>query len=136
MTEIEKEQLFPAIGITKEKRDYLLELINNLKDIKNSEFNGHGTLLNLFMEDLQNNIIYGSGIISYENENCSIELFIFNNNNKLIFDSKITGLTTNKQYCTLDVFKFNKDTIKQESTYNIKQETYYETLKLKKGRIK
>ena len=138
------EQRFPCIGMSKDERNYCLNIIRNCKDICNTENKVDGInkceIVEMhFRKD--NNVISFSGSLSIGKEYRTIEGYMYMKKNKVILDSKITRLCVdckNKEYKVLDEFKLENDILKRRSKYNYNMKSLYEEIndETVKGRLK
>lgn len=129
-------------NISKEEKNYYINIINNCKDICDSdnEVNNERKckLVSLYFNK-ENDVITVSGYLKLSTENRTIYAYIFNKNNKIIVDMQITRLgdiKENKQYTVLDIFTINKKSVKRKSQYNYDMKNLEDVIELekKKGR--
>ena len=122
------DENFPGEGMTQEERDYCLNILENCKDICDSDnkVNGIGKCrlvrLRLKKED---NIVNVDGGLYIGNPNTGearyINADIFFNPNSIIVDMKITRLGVeceNKVYTVLDKFTLKNGNLNRRSLYN------------------
>ena len=125
------EEKFPCIGMSKDERNYCLNIIKNCKDICDTEnkvddINKCEIVEMHFRKD--NNVIIFSGSLSIGGEYRTIEGHFYIGKDSIIVDSKITRLcveTDRKEYTVLDEFKLEKNSLKRRSQYNYNMENLY-----------
>lgn len=118
------EQRFSYTGMSLEERNYYVNIINNCKDICDSE-NKVGNeskcdLIELHLKK-ENNIVSINGSLVLGSECRCIEADMFINDNNIIVDMLITRLgnqTEHKKYRVTDEFRVENNTLKRRSYYN------------------
>lgn len=122
------EQRFPYIGMSLDERNYYLNIINNCKDICDSE-NKVGNESKCKIVELrfkkENNIVNVNGSLMLGNECRCIDADIFIEKNSIIVDMLITRLCSDigtKEYRVLDEFKMERGILKRKSQYNYNME--------------
>ena len=139
-----KIQLNPSRNMSLDERDFCLEILNNCKDISdsNQKVDGIGKceILAMSLEKL-NGVIKASGLLSISGENRSIEADIFIEDNRIIVDMLVTRLLASDKhikYRVLDEFKVENGILKRRSQYNYDMENIYDNIEneLMKGKIR
>lgn len=138
------EKRFPCIGMSKDERNYCLNIIRNCKDICDTENKVNGISKCQIIEmhfRKENNDVRISGSLSINNEFRTIEGYLYLEKDRILVDYKITRLciaNERKIYTVLDEFKLENDILKRRSQYNYNMKSLYteindETLK---GRLR
>ena len=146
--EIYKEQYFPYLYMTIDERDFCLKILENCKDIVDSDFkiNGIGKCSIVEMHfKKENGVIHTSGSLiigdDTKKECRTIETDIYVNNERIIVDMLIERLNVfdeNKKYRVLDEFKLENNKLRRKSQYNFDMENLHEIIEDEemKGRLK
>jgi len=141
------EQRFPYEGMTKEERNYYLNIIRNCKDIVDSEYKidgiGNCEILQIHFKKRNNKInINGSLVLGTQiKENRTIDGYIFVENNRVIVDMHIIRLSKDgafMEYTVLDEFKIINDKLIRDSFYNHNMNTTQTEIndEIMKGKLK
>ena len=138
------EQKFPCIGMTKDERNYCLNIIRNCRDLCDTENKVDGInkceIVEMhFRKD--NNVIRFSGSLSIGNEFRTIEGYLYIEKDRILVDYKINRLcieTDKKEYTVLDEFKIENGVLKRRSQYNYNMESLYAEVddEILKGRLR
>lgn len=148
MSNLLKEKRFPFEGITKEERDFCLNIIRNCKDISDSNHPVAGTskceIIELSFKK-NNNQIDINGTLSIGNdkkrENRCISGYISIQSSSILVDMHITRLcveTSCKEYGVIDEFKIENGNLVRNSFYDYDIEEFTEKIDNEemKGRLK
>lgn len=135
---VETDNYFPYVGMTVEERNYYLNIINNCKDICDSENKVDNQSkceiieLKLIKE---NKVIVFNGSVTIgteeKHENRCIRGEIYLNKGQIIVDMHVTRLLTSddkKVYTVLDEFKLENDILKRRSMYNYNMKNIYDEI--------
>lgn len=142
--EILDEQRFPCIGMSKDERNYCLNIIRNCKDLCDTANKVDGINKCEIVEmhfRKENNVVSFSGSLSIGSESRSIEGYFYLEKDRVIVDSKVTRLCIDadrKEYTVLDEFKLENDILKRRSQYNYNMKSLYTEIndETVKGRLK
>ena len=142
------EQYYPYLFMSKSERDFCLKVLNNCKDINDSnhKINNIGKCQIVEMSFKKENgiirttgsLIIGDGL---KKECRTMEADIYIKKDNIIVDMLITRLNSNdknRQYRVLDEFKLENDILKRRSQYNYDMKNIYEVVENEemKGRLK
>jgi hypothetical protein len=117
------EQRFPYENMSKEERNYYLNILQNCKDICDSENRvnniGKCEILQTKLVKKEEFITF-NGTMTISNENRSMSGFIFTKEDSVIVDMQVTRYFDDghKSYSTLDEFKLENDKLIRRSQYN------------------
>ena len=133
-----KEIFFNAINMTKEERDFCLEILESCKDIADSDYKignvGKCEIVEMHFKK-ENDIIHANGIlvignkINQEYRRLGANIYITKDN--IIVDMLITRLMyegENKEYRVFDEFILEDNKLKRRSFYNYDMESNYNDL--------
>ena len=125
--EIIFEQYFPYRNLSKEERNFLINLILNCKDVNDSEIIindkcEHMYDLNYLNLVKDNNVIRYEAIVSNSSENRLLNGFIKKHNNKYIVVTNVYRCSDvidedDKEYKIIDEFVYKNDKIYRRSRY-------------------
>ena len=137
--EILKEEYFRSINMSIEERDFILELLSNCKDIKNSKYSEtSGKIVELSMKKETDNLINLSGSVAYDNENRTLQGTVMYYKDNIIFRNKMTRLCyegEDKEYFVLDTFSPTDIGYDVVSYYSNDKTEYKNELNMK-GKVK
>ena len=143
MDKVLDEQKFPFENMTKEERNYYLNILNNCKDICNSDnkvdnISKCEILKMRFVK--KNDTVTTDGIMTISSENRTLSAIIFLENNSIVVDMQVTRYLDDgpKVYTVLDEFSIVDDKLIRKSTYNYNMNTVCDEIKNEemKGRLK
>ena len=143
LKEILDEQRFPCENMSKEERNYYLNILKNCKDICDSDnkVNGIGKceILETKLVKKEEFITF-NGIITISSENRSVSGFIFVKEDSIIVDMQVTRYfdVGHKSYSTLDEFKLDNNKLIRRSQYNYNMDSIIEEIENEemKGKLK
>ena len=118
---LEMEMKFPCINMSTEERDFCLRILNNCKEITDSEKKvngvGKGTILHAhFRKD--GNVIKANGPFYVDTENRWLSAEIYITEKDITVDMLVEVILTREQYRVVDVFTIKKGELNRESTYD------------------
>ena len=143
LEELLNEQKFPCENMSKEERNYYLNILRNCKDICDSDnkVNGIGKceILETKLVKKEEFITF-NGTMFISNENRSISGFIFIKEDSVIVDMQVTRYFDkgHKSYSTLDEFKLKDSKLIRRSQYNYNMDSIIEEIENEemKGKLK
>ena len=127
------EQKFPCENMSKEERNYYLNILRNCKDICDSENKvndiGKCEILQTKLVKKESFITF-NGVMSISKEKRSISGFIFVEEDNIIVDMKVTRYfdDCHKSYSTLDEFKLEDNKLIRRSQYNYNMDSVIEEI--------
>ena len=137
------EQRFPCENMSKDERNYYLNILRNCKDICNSEnkVNSIGKCEILETRLIKKEeFITCNGIMTISGESRSMSGFIFIKEDSVIVDMQVTRYFDDGQtsYSTLDKFKLKDNKLIRRSQYNYNMDSIIEEIENEemKGKLK
>ena len=137
------EQKFPCEKMSKEERNYYLNILRNCKDICNSDNKVNDTNKCEILECKlikKEDFVTFNGSISISSENRSISGFIFVKEDSVIVDMQVTRYfnEAHKSYSTLDEFKLKNNKLIRRSQYNYNMDSVIDEIENEemKGKLK
>ena len=137
------EQKFPCENMSKDERNYYLNILRNCKDICDSEHKINNVskceLLQVKLVKKEEFITF-NGIMTISGESRSMSGFIFVKEDSIIVDMQVTRYfdERHKSYSTLDEFKLNDNKLIRRSQYNYNMDSIIEEIENEemKGKLK
>ena len=137
------EQSFPCENMSKEERNYYLNILRNCKDICDSENKvnniGKCEILEAKLVKKEEFITF-NGTMTISSENRSMSGFIFIKEDSVIVDMQVTRYFDegHKSYSTLDEFKLEDNKLVRRSQYNYNMNSIIEEIENEemKGKLK
>ena len=123
------EQFIKREKMTEEEFEHYYRIIENCKDICDSKYKVDGVgkceILQLHLKKIDPSIISLYAIVYIGEENRIINGNIYNRDKKTVVEMKVERLLAkeDKNYTTLDSFKFKDDQLIRHSYYNYEDET-------------
>lgn len=138
-----EEQNFPCENMSKEERNYYLNILRNCKDICDSDNKvndiGKCDILQTKLVKKEDFITF-NGVMTISSENRSMSGFIFIKEDSIIVDMQVTRYFDegHKSYSTLDEFKLKDNKLIRRSQYNYNMERIIEEIENEemKGKLK
>ena len=138
-----EEQRFPGENMSREERNYYLNILRNCKDICDSENKvnniGKCEILKTRLVKKEEFITF-NGIMTISGESRSMSGFIFIKEDSVIVDMQVTRYFDegHKSYSTLDEFKLKDNKLIRRSQYNYNMDSIIEEIENEemKGKLK
>lgn len=142
---LEMEMNFPCINMSTDERDFCLRILNNCKEITDSDNKvndvGKGTIIHCYFRK-DGDVIKANGpfFVGTGNnaENRWLDAEIYITDKSIIVDMLVDIILTKEKYRVLDVFTLKKGILNRESQYDYNIDSTNEKIidEKMKGRLK